>query len=159
IIRHDLGTSRYHFSSRAYLDSAQTVLGNVASELDFPVNAVFAGGSLTLLGARPGGLPRSLTAEGLVNVDDPGTVMLDHDWFDYRDRCDGNFSYPESGAALKGHDVTLSGSWGMWRRGRVSVDALGGFRTYRVDEALPGTRGWQLDSSFHRHDFTIPDTL
>ena len=160
VLRRDFGVTRYRFASTAYVDEAQTVVGRIASELDFPIDVLLGGAALEVRGVLPSRYTWSLGAEGMSNLnEDPGLKMRDYDWLTWPGQFDGKFSSTESDASITSREFGLNGSIEFLKSAPWSLDLVGAVRAYRLDEDLTGISGWQLDTSYQQVNFNIPDTL
>jgi hypothetical protein len=123
--------------------TGDTLLRKARSLLEFPVDVMMGGISVTVMSAPAEKHPWSVEAGILTNIGDPEGRMKDFDW----DRVPGYYdllwSYTESDAEMQSIILSLEITREMYRRNSLGVSLLAGFRYQRIWQTIDNYTGWQ----------------
>ncbi len=141
------GYTRYVMNLYGYIDSAQTIVGQLKSQLDFPMDVVLTGARFKIGPAQGGKGQWSLEAEVVTSLNDPGKKMTDGDWMYIPNGFNGQFSYTESDAQLKSWILSLAFYKSILYRPKFNIDFMAGFRYDYISQEIFNYDGWQIDSN------------
>ncbi len=148
------GYTRYVMNLYGYLDSAQTVVGQLKSQLDFPMDIVLAGARFKIGPAQAGPKQWSIEAEVVTNLNNPGKKMTDGDWMYIPGGFNGQFSYTESDAQVKTWILSLEFYKSILYRPKFNLEFMAGFRYDYISQEIFNYDGWQIDSNGTRIDIS-----
>lgn len=124
--------------------------GAVASLLEFPVDGYAAGAAIafTPANAAPDRSPfpnMRLDLRGIFSLTDPAMAMKDSDWLDYVYNPPLRWSYTESRVDHRSVRLDAQFRIGLAFKKDFAWYAAAGYEYHRIDQAVMGYKGWQLD--------------
>lgn len=158
-----LGYSKYILDAYGQISNSSPTLGNVKSELEFPLDVTYAGLRIGISGTKKAaradetlsGRPFEVWSVELglhTNMRDPGAVMKDQDWVDTPGVVHKEWSYTESKAIMHAYLLSLMGRWTADRNGSTSFGLLGGVTYQNFSQQEWGAHGWQYDEVGYLHE-------
>ena len=145
VIARQFGYTEYQLDIQGLVvaPTGDTLLRKARSLLEFPLDAMMGGASITMMSPPSEKHPWSVEAGFLTNVGDPGGKMIDWDW----DRVPGYYdllwSYTESDAEMRSIILSLEISREMYRRQSLGVSLLAGLRYQRLKQTVDNYAGFQ----------------
>jgi len=114
------------------------------SELEFPLDVLLLGASMTLEGKFKTGELWGINLFASRSINHPSGYMEDSDWIglpEYKWR--EKFSFTESDAELKALLVYVEGRFGLMTKPNFSLELLGGYEFQDFSFEIFGACGWQ----------------
>ncbi|UCD95392.1 MAG: hypothetical protein JSU69_04915 [Candidatus Zixiibacteriota bacterium] len=123
-------------------------LVKLKSKLEFPIDAVLLGGEASIGQDSKGKRNWSVELGIFTNLNDPGNVMKDHDWFTGTTDVgyfDGKFSYTESKAEMTHTVIAIKGEKRIASSKKFALYGYAGYRYQKISQDIIGYDGWQID--------------
>ena len=142
LLAREFGYSAYHLEARAENPTFPGVIGDIRSELEFPLDVTLAGVSLKLDYYTASGKNWGIEAGVITNVNYPSSPLIDQDWMTFPGEFDDQFAYLESDVDLRMYLLTSEGYFRVIGTNWMSVSLLGHFTYQKIRQTAVGYEGW-----------------
>jgi hypothetical protein len=141
------GHTTYTMDNVYIVDSNGIVQGTAKSQLEFPLDAFYAGVESNMYYEKSGRREWFVKAGYFRNVNEPSGLMKDHDWIIVPGYSDFKWSYTESNVDFKYHMITFQvGRW-IFGWSKANSYAVLGFMHQKIVQDVIDIKGWQYDIS------------
>jgi hypothetical protein len=142
MVTRELGYTDYRLEATVEDQMYPGVIGDIRSELEFPLDVTLAGVSLRLDFHTASGKTWGIGVGFITNVDYPSSPLIDQDWMAFPGGFDGQFAYFESDVDLHMYLLTSEGYFRVIGANWVSVSLLGHFTYQEIGQTAMGYDGW-----------------
>ena len=148
IFTKSFGHSNYEMNT--YVGTEEGIPIYARSKLEFPLDAVRAGGRIGWYDMVEGRTEWAAELSLLTNINDPGGKMKDSDWFTSPGYSSLQFAYTESDVEMKSFIVNVEAARRFYSWTNASTYVILGFRYQKFEQDVIGFNGWQLDENLER---------
>jgi len=127
------------------VDSNGIVQGTAKSQLEFPLDAIYAGVESNMYYEKSGYREWFVKAGYFRNVDNPSGLMKDHDWIKVPGYSDFKWSYTESNVEFNCDIITFQAGIRIFGWSKANSYAVLGFMHQKIVQDVIDVKGWQYD--------------